>query len=238
MGVNLERGKKAAPSTVPDADIMRTIIATVIAVVIALLLHNIQEVELSTVSKPSSTVDQRPARAEVSPVAKASGKGGTKKATVKIVPRVDETPIADTASPSWAVKTSPHPQVSVGAINRMLAHLQKKGLSKQGAAYLTGNFIGESHLVPCGNVGDGGQAEGFAQWHPGRRYDMPCGFIEQLDWAIDVEMVRDSAGSYPCLCEALKTSDTALIMLRLQQWERWGLLGNRWIYATNIYSQL
>lgn len=238
MVVNLERGKKAALSTVPDADIMRTIIATVIAVIIALLLHNIQDVEPSAVSKPSSTADQRLARAELLPVAKASSESGTKKATAEIAPLVNEMPIANKASSSWAVKTSPHPDVSVATINRMLAHLQKKGFSKQGAAYLTGNFIGESHLVPCGNVGDGGQAEGFAQWHPGRRYDMPCGFIEQLDWAIDVEMVRDSAGSYPCLCEALKTSDTALIMLRLQQWERWGVLGNRWIYATNIYSQL
>ena len=237
-----ERITKAVKTTVPDAaGTMRTIIATIIAVFVALLLNNTTLTKHTSIDEPDKGLPTKGREIVSAAPAIKQDRGGSDSKTVikpskkKIVQPVAKKPASE---PSWEVKTSPHSLVDVATINRMLAHLEKKGLSKEGAAYLTGNFIGESHLVPCGNTGDGGQAMGFGQWHPSRRYDMPCGFIEQLDWAIDVEMPRDSAGSYPCLCEALKTANIPLIMLRTQQWERWGVLGARWIYANNIYSQL
>lgn len=139
-------------------------------------------------------------------------------------------------APAWAVAYSPVGNVSVDNINTALAHYQDMGMSRQGAAYLVGNFMGESHLIPCGNYGDGGLAQGFGQWHPGRRYDMPCDFKEQLTWAVNVEMVRDT----PALRDVLfdPNASTYTIMASIQSWERWGTLGARWTYAQSIINQL
>jgi hypothetical protein len=139
----------------------------------------------------------------------------------------------------WAVEASPHPSVSVEKINEVISILQDNGLTKQGSAYLTGNFIAESHLIPCGNYGDGGLAEGLGQWHPNRRYDMPCGLKEQIEWALNVEMPRD-AGSHRNLAEVLKdaTASPYELLANIQGYERYGVEGNRKIYGEQILNQL
>lgn len=109
-------------------------------------------------------------------------------------------------------------------------------MPKLAAAYLVGNFISESYLKPCGQWGDGGQAHGLAQWHPGRRGDMPCGYVEQLKWAVEVEMQRDSPASKATLFDP--NSGVGDIQQALKNWERWGTLGGRWVYAGNIYAQI
>lgn len=227
----LTRTQTAALTTIqsPDAETMRTIIATVLAVLTAAAL-----ISLSNITPELAHNAERQDTPVVSETAK------TVSAAVAEKPAVAPAPVPEPPKPKpWAIATSPHARVALADINTALAHLQGKGLTKEGAAYLVGNFIGESYLTPCGQYGDGGQAHGLAQWHPGRRADMPCGLIPQLDWAIDVEMPRDaSAGGYGCLCDALRTADIALIKLRTKQWERWGIEGARWQYAASVYSQL
>lgn len=157
-----------------------------------------------------------------------------------------EAQAATTAAPQpqppvvWAVASSPHGRVSVEQINAALAHLQAKGLTKQGAAYLVGNYIAESYLTPCGVWGDGGQAHGLAQWHPGRRQDMPsdCALNVQLDWAIDVEMKRDGGGTqlYPMLFDLNATA--AQLLHGMYLYERYGVEGNRSAYGSDILRQI
>lgn len=141
-----------------------------------------------------------------------------------------------TKAPAWAVTYSPVAAVSIDTVNQALAHYQDMGMSRQGAAYLVGNFMSESHLDPCGTPGDGGQALGLGQWHPGRRTDMPCDYIEQLTWAVNVEMVRDT----PALRGVLFDPNASVytIMASIQSWERWGTLGARWVYAQAIINQI
>src|ERR1700741_4522557 len=55
----------------------------------------------------------------------------------------------------WTVTSSPVAAVPVDKINTALALYQDMGMSKQGAAYLVGNFVGESHLITCGEGGAG-----------------------------------------------------------------------------------
>lgn len=136
----------------------------------------------------------------------------------------------------WAVASSPTSAVSVDQINTALAHFQDMGMSRQGAAYLVGNFMSESNLTPCGTPGDGGLALGLGQWHPGRRIDMPCGYTEQLTWAVNVEMVRDTPDLRNVLFDPV--ADSYTIMVYLQKWERWGTLGPRWVYAQAIINQI
>jgi hypothetical protein len=158
-------------------------------------------------------------------------------------PIVIQEPIAvaqEVVIEKWAVETSPHSAVDVERINEVIGILQEEGLSKQGTAYLTGNFIAESYLIPCGKFGDGGLAQGLAQWHPGRRVDMPCELKEQIKWALNVEMPRDAGRNYPNLANTLKdaTASPQMIMTGLRSWERWGIEGNRRMYGENIYNQL
>lgn len=136
----------------------------------------------------------------------------------------------------WTVSSTPLPAATVENVNTALAIYQDMGMSKQGAAYLIGNFMGESHLIPCGNYGDGGQAHGLGQWHPGRRHDMPCDYQEQLRWAVDVEMQRDSPATRAVLFD--QGASIYQIQSGIQNWERWGTLGARWVYAANVYAQL
>lgn len=139
----------------------------------------------------------------------------------------------------WVVTSSPNTRVSVEQINYFLDNFKDRGMSKEGASYLIGNFITESFLTACEQSGDGGLALGLAQWHPGRRQDMPCDLEQQIEWAINTEMVRDSSGmGYTCVCEAVKTNDIELIKYTIQKWERWGILGSRWDYGQNIYEQI
>lgn len=138
----------------------------------------------------------------------------------------------------YAVSSSPHGAVSVDTINLALGVYQDMGMTKQGAAYLVGNFIAESKMIPCGLYGDGGLAQGLGQWHPSRRQDMPCDLVEQLKWAVNTEMVRDYGGHKlkAWLFDPSASADT--ISLGLKQWERYGLEGNRRLYGDKIFNQL
>jgi len=162
-------------------------------------------------------------------------------AQVAYKPKASEVDTAKTEQlpTKWTVSQSPNTKVTVEQINYFLENFKNRGMSKEGASYLIGNFITESFLTPCEQSGDGGLALGLAQWHPGRRYDMPCDLNEQIEWAINVEMVRDSSAmNYVCVCESVKSNDVDLIKHTIQKWERWGVLGNRWEYAQNIYNQI
>lgn len=154
-------------------------------------------------------------------------------AVTPIVAQPEPTPVAPAR---WAV-TWVDRAATVEQVNTALAVYQDMGMSKQGAAYLIGNFMQESHLIPCADIkGDGGLAWGLGQWHPTRRQDMPCGYVEQLTWAVNVEMVRDTPALRDVLFDPNASIETIQIMLH--KWERWGTLGLRWQYANTIYQQL
>lgn len=141
----------------------------------------------------------------------------------------------------WAVQSSPHGRVSVERINQVLAHLQAKGLTKQGAAYLTGNFIAESYLEPHNCEGDGGTACGLGQWRFSRQEGMPVELIPQLDWAIDIEMERDNSRGGGHNLRALLFDGNATradLQHGFKLWERYGIEGNRATYGDAIYAQL
>lgn len=163
-------------------------------------------------------------------------------AAAPVKPEPTPAPAPEPPKPAtWAVTSSPHARVSVERINEVLAHLQAKGLTKQGAAYLTGNFIAENYLSPDGCDGDGGTACGLGQWRFGRREGMPAELIPQLDWAIDVEMPRDHSrggghNMHGLLYDANATR--ADLLQGLKGWERYGVEGNRGVYGDAIYAQL
>lgn len=147
--------------------------------------------------------------------------------------------IRDISTPTkpaaWQV-TTPVGGVPTETINTALQTLQNLGLTKEGAAYLTGNFIQESRLDPGNCTPDGDLACGIAQWHPGRRADMPAGLVPQLEWAFNTEMKRDT----PYLRDALMNPESDLYGIKqaIKRWERWGVLGNRWQYGADILNQL
>jgi hypothetical protein len=183
-----------------------------------------------------TAIKSRSNKTNLSQIAEAKATlNGESQAPKKMVEAKPEPP-AQPPKIYWAVASSPRINVTPEQINIALAHYQDLGLSKQGAAYLVGNFVGESSLVPCGVPGDGGLALGLGQWHPNRRFDMPCDYVAQLDWAFNVEMVRER----PTLRQALVDPSTSAytIMAEMYGWERWGQLGGRWIYAQNILSQI
>lgn len=143
----------------------------------------------------------------------------------------------------WAISSSPNGGTEL--VNKALEHYQNMGMTKQGAAMLIGNYLQEMPEAfttgdPChkSGYGDGGLALGFAQWHPGRRADMPCGFTEQLTWSVEVEMKRDSGGQklHPLLFDAAAT--THQIDYGVKAWERYGIKGHRYEYGLKILSQL
>ena len=143
----------------------------------------------------------------------------------------------------WAAITSPNGGTDY--VNKALAHYQDMGMTKQGAAMLVGNFLQEMPSAfatgdPCHSSGisDGGLALGFGQWHPGRRTDMPCGFTEQLTWAVNVEMERDGGGKQlrPLLFDGNATAGQIDYGLKL--WERYGIKGSRYQFGIDILNQL
>lgn len=145
----------------------------------------------------------------------------------------------------WAIAESPNG--GTPNVNKALELYQSMGLTKQGAAMLIGNFLQEKPSAfatgdPCGGVlGDGGAAHGLGQWHPGRRYDMPCGFDEQLKWAVNVEMVRDNnKGGGHNLNALLKdpSATPAQLDYAIKGWERYGTKGSRYEYGIAILNQL
>ena len=135
----------------------------------------------------------------------------------------------------WAVSTGMH-GVDASVINAALDHYQAMGMSKLGASYIVGDFIQESYLNPCGQPGDGGEALGFAQWHSGRRADMPCDFNAQLDWAVNVEMQRHTPALRAALFDSNSTDDE--LQSLIYQWELYGYQGLRYSYAQAIYQSL
>lgn len=221
----------------PDAVIMRTAIGTFLAILTAALLLKLPEL-------PKPTLDSVVGQVEISQPVQAQDLRGTSVPLTKQSEAPVPTPPAPAPAPPevWDVASSPHARVSVDQINQMLALFKAKGVTKQGAAYLTGNFIAESYLLPCAaERGDGGLAWGLAQWHPGRRADMPCELAAQVDWAIDVEMPRDAAaGRYRSLKDVLydPNAGRADFLQGFKQWERYGVEGNRAVYGDAIMSQL
>lgn len=236
MQLKAKDQKRGAQSTVkPDAATMRTLIATVLAITVAVLLqsanhppdkatNNQQHQTLAGIFKPGHEAND--GLLEVGRSQPDTGK--------PVPPQVTKPKPKPPAA--WKIAASPHGGIATATINRALAHYQKMGMSKQGAAYLVGNFIAESGLVPCGAKGDGGLAWGFGQWHPGRRQDMPCGFYDQLTWAVDVEMRRDTPELRVALFD--KNTSVATIQALIYKWERWGTLGARWQYAASIHQQI
>lgn len=108
-----------------------------------------------------------------------------------------------------------------------------QGLTPTATAYLVGSLSWESGLDPDA-VGDGGKAKGLNQWWPDRREDIPSSFEGQLEWSLS-EMERDTPGTLA----VLKTSsDAAEIKAAIQEWTRWGILGDRWEYAQTIKQQM
>ena len=155
----------------------------------------------------------------------------------------EPTPPAPVDKP-WTVTTVIQ-GVAPDTINRALAVYNSQGLSKTGAAYIIGNFMQEKRsafitLDPCGGtLGDGGAAHGFGQWHPARRVDMPCGFDEQLIWAVNVEMPRDAGhNGYANLGDRLKTDNVDDIIYGIKQWERYGHEGSRFQYGAEILANI
>ena len=112
------------------------------------------------------------------------------------------------------------------------------GLTKQGAAMLIGNFIAESGLDPQGCRGDRGTACGLGQWRFGRTEGLPEGYLEQLRWAVEIEMVRDFGGHHLKELLVNPAASSADIMVGLKAWERWGFEGGRRAFGLEILSQI
>src|SRR5690606_1164792 len=217
MSGQLNRKASGVSTLLPEAATMRTILATIIAVITAAMLNS---------QLPVSTSDNRQVTTHKAVVQAAA------LLEKKVAIPKPAKPVTPPPKVVWQVSSSPHAKTSVADINTALSHYQDMGMTKQGAAYLIGNFVGESYLTPCGQYGDGGRAHGLGQWHPGRRADMPCDFKEQLTWAVNTEMVRDT----PQLKEALFNPAVGIpdIKALIKAWERWGVEGSRWSYADHI----
>lgn len=113
--------------------------------------------------------------------------------------------------------------------------LLKEGLSEVAAIQQLGSWKTESGLDQCQTRGDGGVAWGLNSWHPGRRYDMPTQLDEQIHWAIHIEMPRDCRSCYEQLLSAQNAETARSAIYRST---RWGIEGNRWIYADQFSSIL
>lgn len=110
-----------------------------------------------------------------------------------------------------------------------------QGFTPTATAYLVGSLKWESGLNPMAS-GDGGKALGLNQWWPDRRVGMPNTFEGQLAWVIH-DMEADTASSG--ILEVMRNSSEAnAIKTALQAWTRWGVLGDRWVYAEKILSTM
>lgn len=113
-------------------------------------------------------------------------------------------------------------------------YIREAGVDRAAAIELLGSFKWESGLDPCQQRGDGGVAWGLNSWHPARRYDMPMGLKEQVDWAINVEMKRDCFECYAQMKTPGLPANGA--QAAIQKWTRWGIAGDRWQYAAEFRS--
>lgn len=114
-----------------------------------------------------------------------------------------------------------------------LAFYIDKGFSRTASAYIVGNLVAESGLRENG-TGDGGLALGLAQWHPGRRVDMPSDFHGQLNYVL-IEMQRSHPNSYNTLVSSPSPGDAAYA---LKTFEGYGVEGLRWHYAAYILERI
>lgn len=110
--------------------------------------------------------------------------------------------------------------------------LRELGMSRTAAIQQLGSWKHESGLDPCQKRGDSGIAWGLNSWHPGRRADMPENLRDQIVWAINVEMPRDCASCH----QTLMNPNISVSGARdaIQRSTRWGVQGNRWIYANEF----
>lgn len=138
----------------------------------------------------------------------------------------------------WAVSTDPSGRGLTEAINIALATYQDMGLTKQGSAMLIANFIEESHLDPSNCDGDGGTACGIGQWRFSRQEGMPAGYQEQLKWAVEVEMIRDSGGHMLRQLLFDPNASTEIIYEGLSNWERWGIANHRYAWGVSLHEML
>jgi hypothetical protein len=139
---------------------------------------------------------------------------------------------------AWTVSSDPSGKNLVDKINIALATYQDMGLTKQGSAMLVGNFISESGLDPLNCLGDGGTACGLGQWRFSRQEGMPQIYEEQLKWAVEVEMVRDSGGHQLKASLFDPNASIEVIYEGLRQWERWGVAGDRYNIGQAILAQI
>lgn len=141
-------------------------------------------------------------------------------------------------SPAWTTSVDPSGKGLVEEINQALALYQRIGMTKQGAAMLIANFISESGLNPANCEGDGGTACGLGQWRFGRQVGLPVGYEEQLRWAVDTEMIRDSGGHglKEHLFDPAATPDD--IYTGLKEWERWGVPGSRYAIGVALIENI
>lgn len=139
---------------------------------------------------------------------------------------------------TWTTTVDPSGKGQVEKINIALALYKSMGMTKQGAAMLIANFLSESGLDPANCRGDGGTACGLGQWRFGRQAGLPTGYEEQLRWAVETEMVRDSGGHLlkQHLFNPTATPDD--IYLGLSKWERWGIAGDRYTVGTELINHI
>lgn len=112
--------------------------------------------------------------------------------------------------------------------------LTEIGVPRISAIQIMGSWKHESGGFDyCQKRGDGGIAWGLNSWHPARRYDMPETLREQINWAIHTEMKRDCASCYATI---MAGGDVYSIRSAIQKSTRWGVLGNRWVFADQFAS--
>ena len=109
------------------------------------------------------------------------------------------------------------------------------GVPHVSAIQQLGSWKTESQLNQCQQWGDGGIAWGLNSWHPGRRQDMPTELRAQVRWAIHTEMKRDCLSCYNTF---MAGQDVASIRQAIQESTRWGVRGDRWLYADQYMQNL
>ena len=109
------------------------------------------------------------------------------------------------------------------------------GVPHLAAVQQVGSWIHESGLDQCQKRGDDGVAWGLNSWWSDRRYDMPEGLREQIEWAIKVEMPRDCPRCYD---QFMAAESVWSIRDAIKRSTRWGVLGHRWDYADEFGAEL
>lgn len=111
-------------------------------------------------------------------------------------------------------------------------------MTKQGSAMLVANFISESGLDHTNCLGDNGTACGLGQWRGGRQEGMPSDFKAQLRWAVEVEMSRDAGGHRLKKLLFNTSAGTDDLYAGLQEWERWGVAGDRYSLGHQLLEKI